>query len=293
MRIRTLLSLVGILCVAAVSAHAYRLAFSDPQGAVRNYKADMTMKGTANVLGITAPLSSTISMTMTEKVLTKNADGTSSISFAVKNGKMVASTTIPGDDDATTKTQPLAFSMTYDRTPLGKVTNLKMIATPGGGADLLGAGMSGQVQYPGQGVQFPDKDLNIGDSWDTTQQIEPMPGLKVNMTQTNTLTATRVVNGKTLLVITSTFTADAKNAHVNVPLPAGNGVGDNKATQALTLDMTISGTSTALFDPQAGELGDDNFTLNISMNMQIGDAEAGGVNSTMTMTATGKMLRTK
>ncbi len=291
MRIRTLLSVIGILCVAAVSAQAYRLAFSDPPGTERNYKADITMKGSADVLGISVPLGSTVTMTMAEKVLTKNADGTSSISFAVKDGKMMATAQMPGDDDPTTKTQPLNFSMTYNRTPAGKVSNLKMIATPGGGADLLSAGMGNEVQYPGQGVQFPDKELNIGDAWDTNQQIEPFPGVKVTMKQTNTLTGVKTINGKTFLLISSDLSATAKDVKVNMTLPGTTGTGASDAQQ-LTLGMTITGSSTAQFNAQAGELGDENFTLNIDLNMQVGGADV-GVNSKMTMTATGKMLRVK
>ena len=282
MRIRTLLCLVTMLILTALSAQAYRLQFKDTAGATRNYAMTVNTKGTMSVMGMSMPLTSVTTMTAVEKVLNVK-NGSASVSYEIKDGKIkVTIAGIPGEDEPQTVDQPMpGFTMTYDRTPLGKVSNVKMT---GEITNMLGGFDPSSSQYPGQGLEFPDKDLKAGDTWTGQQSLEVAPGSTVDMKAKYTLTGTKVVEGKTYLVLTCDITASAPKITITQP---ENKDQPAEAQPAIT-GLTLKGKATTLFDEAAGEIFSETFTMDVSMNLAGGIGEAGAVKMTMDGTLTRK-----
>ena len=71
----------------ALAAQAYRLQYKDTVGATRTYLASFVMSGTTTSNGHVVPINMTMTMCMTEKVISTNADQTSTIASEVKDGK--------------------------------------------------------------------------------------------------------------------------------------------------------------------------------------------------------------
>ena len=275
MRMRVLFTMVGLLGLAALSAQAYRLQFKDPQDAMRTLKGTMHMKGTMDM---------TMNMTTVEKVLAANADGTATISYAIKDGKVVITMTAPGETTPKTIEQPFpTFGMSFKRTAVGKISDLKMTGDIDPKLKQQLDTISSQLQYPGQGMVFPDKELNIGDSWDGTQSFALLPGSKMDLKVKYTLTGTKEVNGKTYLVLTSDIDAKAKDLAMKVPGEAG------AADTKLKMTMNIIGTGTTLYDVNAGEMGDVTFKMNTDMSVVSEGSD--GMSMKMKMIMDGQMVR--
>ena len=287
MRMRTLFTMVCLLGLAAVSAQAYRLQFKDPQGAERNYKMAMHMKGTVDTMGMTVPMDMTMGMKSAEKVHAVNANGTSSIDSDVKDGTVKMVMSIPGGDKPQTIEQAIpAFGMSFDRAASGKMTNIKMTGDLDPKLKKQVDSINSQLQYPGQAMIFPDKELQIGDSWDGTQTFSLLPGAKMEIKVKYTLTGTKEVNGKTYLVLTSDINANIKD--MTMDMSADGGAANTTKTQ-LKITMNMVGSGTSLFDADAGEMGDTTFKMKVDANMTSGGAS--GMTMTMKMTMDGQMVR--
>jgi hypothetical protein len=202
----------------------------------------------------------------------------------LKNGKVIARVTPPGEDQEQKIEQAMPlFTINYDRTPLGHVTNVKVSGLPSDQSDLMGA----QAQYPGQGLEFPDRDLKIGDSWDGKQALSLVTGSTIDIKVKYTLTGTKVVNGTTYLVLRSDI--NTKVNKMPIAMPAADGAGSDG--QKATADMTITGSVTELFDEAAGQIGNSTLNLNVDMTMSAAGGDAAGMNLAMKMKIDGEMVR--
>ncbi len=250
MRVWSLCCLVALLAVSSLAAQAYRLQFKDAQGISRQYSTKVVVSGNVSMGTLSSPLDSTMKMTAVE-LINAVANGKSSVTYSVTNGTM--STKLPNIlDDATQQGQDIEqampdFSMDFDRTPFGKISNLKM----NGEANNLFMGLPNEVNNrlinPGDGLEFPNKDLQPGDTWSGKSTVPLAGDSKVQLTANYTLVGTKVAeNGKTYLQVDVDLT-------INIPKLAVNaGQGD----QAMSMDMAMNlkGKETVLFDELAGEL---------------------------------------
>jgi len=237
-----------------------------------------------DMMGMSIPMDMTMNMTTVEKVLAANADGTATISYAIKDGKVVITMTAPGETTPKTIEQPFpTFGMSFKRTAVGKISDLKMTGDIDPKLKQQLDTISSQLQYPGQGMVFPDKELNIGDSWDGTQSFALLPGSKMDLKVKYTLTGTKEVNGKTYLVLTSDIDAKAKDLAMKVPGEAG------AADTKLKMTMNIIGTGTTLYDVNAGEMGDVTFKMNTDMSVVSEGSD--GMSMKMKMIMDGQMVR--
>ena len=276
MRIRTLFILCVLLGLTSLAAQAYRPQFKDAQGTVRTYKSNMHMKGTSDVMGMTIPVDSTVTMTSLEKVLAKNAAAASTLSYTVKEGKVKATVSVPGLDEDETVDQALpSFNMTYTRTPSGRVTSVKSTGQldPNMGQMTPIDIMS---DYPGQGLEFPNKELKVGDTWDGVQSFTLAGGATVHFKVKYTLTGVKDVNGASCLLVTSDINVKANNLAVQL-----TGIGGNAAK--VTVSMVITGTETMLFDQTAGEIAGTDSDLNIDVNMTSDSGEVPNIKMKLKM----------
>ena len=239
MRNLSLCVTVSALLLASLSAQAYRLSFKDTAGTVRTTKTTFTIKGSMDGSGLSLPFTSTSTLVENETVTALNA-GVASLSRQLKSGTMSVSTTSPGEDTPQTAQQNLpSYTITYDRTPLGKVSNVKIA---GDLTKLLGNSsdsLTTQILSGSEGLSFPDRDLNVGDSWTGAQSLT-MGGAKADITMNFTLAGAQVVNGKTYLSITCDLTMNVPAMKVSSPL------GD------IPMSLQVCGKTMVLFDNQAG-----------------------------------------
>ncbi len=260
------LAMMTLLIVTALSAQAYRLTYKGAPGTVNTYNIKGHINNTSTVQGNKMDTVMDMTMTLVEKVLAVKPDGNMSISNEIKDGKMKM--TLPGSPaGAEPKTLDIpSMSSTFDRTPLGKVSNM-----------VYGGNMAAMQQmksmntwmssldrrFPG----FPDTDLQIGDSWSLDDKgMEVMPGSSVDIKGTMTLAGTKEVDGKTYLVINSVGATKMDNMVIKLPLPA-NAQDANAAPPQMTLNGTVKVSGTFLFDEQAGEYY--NSTADIKFDMQM------------------------
>ena len=162
----------SLILFCSLNAEAYRLEFRDPLGAQRKYQSNWVINGTADVLGMIMPISAQLHTFSSETVNKQLADGTSDLTYQFLKGTMNVKIDTPFDAEAPAISQPIPdFSMTFNRDKFGKLRNIQMT---GVAAELFGTqfdALNSQLQAPGQGLVFPDRDLKIGDTWDGTQRF--------------------------------------------------------------------------------------------------------------------------
>jgi hypothetical protein len=278
---------ICVLCLfsLALGAQAYRLQYKDTVGATRSYLASFVTNGTSTANGHEVPINMTMTMCMTEKVVAKNADQTSSIVSELKDGKEQLQMPDPsGNGQTITREIPVpAITMSYDRSPLGAMTNLKM---NGGTAAMLATMHS--LSNPTSTLpscSFPDHDVQIGDTW--TQKVSyEMSGACMQGENTYTLVGTKDIAGKTYLVLQVATTVDVPSTDMSIPAP------NNTPAMKMTIAVKATGKTEALFDEQAGEVGDSkvDMQMDMQMNMPMPNG-SGNMQMTMAMTMQGTLTR--
>lgn len=281
MRIGIVAALIAVL---AVSAQAYRLTLKSPVGVTRTYANTMTINGASETMGMTIPMHGTVSMTMTEQVTSANADGTANIATTLKNGAMQMTISgLPGGESQQINQSIPDMTMTYTQSARGVVSNLqmsgKMTEMPGFPSTMMN-GMSN----PMQGMAFPDRDLQIGESWTGQETMEIMPGQTFIVNANYTLAGVDKVDGKELLRVTSTATANMPACSVN----AGNMPGGESLQMMMSMTMRMTGTTH--FDAAAGELYSSNYTGTVTTTITP-SGEMAMMGTTMTMNLTGTMQK--
>lgn len=272
MRVHILICLFTLLGVGSLTAQAYRLQFKDTQNAVNTYAMTVKMTGQLSVMGITVPVTSTTEAKTSEKVL-KVANGLATIQFDMKEGKThMDVSALPGEDQGQTIEQPVpTLTMTYDRTPLGVVSNMKMT---GDFTTLFGANSDptgGQMGVPGEGLVFPNKDLNTGDNWTGKQTISMFGNTPISLEANNTFAGISKVNGKTYLLIVSEITGKMPTTTLN---PAATG---QNADMKMSFGISaMKGHSTTLFDEAAGKIYQTKYSMDVTINMGILGQEGAG-----------------
>jgi hypothetical protein len=277
-----LVVLAMLVIGATLAAQAARLQYKDVAGIARTYQASYTMRGQFTIPGGgTMPMNMVMSFTVREKVRSVNANGTASISSEMKDGSITM--TISGEEQ---KMPFPAFEMTYDRTPLGKMTNLKMT---GEGAETLkqmssmGMNQNFMSQF-GQGFEFPNRELVAGDTWKVTQPFEMMPGMKLDMTALFTLTGPKSVDNKNYLQI---------DTDMSMNMPKATLKGPDGAASAMSMAMQMKAKATTLFDETAGALFGAIFNGTMNMQMTMTDPDAGAITMSGALTISGTMKLTK
>jgi len=270
--------LVFVVLLACVPGQAYRLRYKDVAGTTRTYAMTMKMSGITEAMGTSMPMDSTTSMSLTEQVLAVK-DGCATIKMEMKNGvTKVTLAAPPGEKEGKTIEQKVPdFSLQFDRTPLGKASNVQM---SGNMPKINGMGNDwiNRLVQQGSSMNLPDKELAIGDSWEDKQTLEILPGAKGDINVKNTLTGTRVVNGHTDLVIAITMTMSMVNGKMSV------GAGNNAVT--IHMDMDMNGKMESLFDPDLGVMVHGGGKTDMAMKMTLEGAKTMTTNMKMAMDQT-------
>lgn len=280
MRNALFLGVFLLLAVLAGGAQAYQLAYKDPADTTRWYRNEMTIKGSMTVqpMNMTLPIDGSVKLLITEKVVSVNDDGTATIAMQFSDGTVTM--TVPGVEEPMTLPF-LAMTMSYRRAPSGKMTDLKIEGQPD--AAFAIPGMEEQMKMlsgSGQGIEFPAGDLKPGDTWETTQAFEFIPGRKAEMKITNTFKGPQTVDGVEYLLINTDVKLDIK-----FTVPAGE--------QAVTMEQSFSmvGKLATLFDDRAGEINRSLFNAGMDVKATMPASDGQTVVTTGTFTMSGSMKK--
>ena len=279
--------MVLAMCLLALPAHAYRLAYKDVAGSTLNYQNTMAMTGNVEVNGTVSPFQSTTGMMMVQHV-DAVTNGVASLTMQLKDGKTtVKMPPSASQPDGKTLEQKLPdFTLSMDRSSIGKVSNIKFVgkapSIPGmqGGGDWVN-----RMLQQGSNISLPDHDLAIGDTWQDKMTLEILPGAKADILINNKLAGTQIVNGKTYLVIATTMTMSLPDGKMTL------GQGDKAMTIHLNMDM--KGTSETLFDEQAGVILRSTFKSDVTSITTIDGPRAMTSKSTMAMNGTTELCPPK
>ncbi|MHB9133583.1 MAG: hypothetical protein ACYDBB_21170 [Armatimonadota bacterium] len=268
-----------ILGMVQLTAQAYRLEFKDVAGTSRTYKTQITVEGSMGNEMLNLPVSGVVTYANIEKVNTAG-NGSATLTYTVTNGTVNLKVSgMPGEDTAENIEQSLpGFVMTYTRTPRGKISNMKFNGDLGGLFSSPFDPLANQGQYPGQGLEFPDKDLTPGDTWTGKQTVEMGPGNVVQITSNYTFIGSKVIEGRTFMQINADITLVAPKMTLKV-----NALGQD-ATMAVAMNMT--GKSETLFDPQAGQIYKSMMKGIAVTNMSSANADGLSAKSTLTLNST-------
>jgi len=274
-----------LLVACLGSARAYTLAYKDPAGTNRWYQNDITMKGSFNAqpTNETIPLDGTMKFISSEKVIRVNDDGTSTISSEISDGSMTM--TLPGADKPMTMPFP-NFSMTYKRSPTGKMSDMNITDKAGNGmfADMTGFENQLKMFNSAGQFEFPEGDLKAGDHWINTQSFEFMPGQKIDMKINNVVQGPRVVDGVNCLLINSEMTMEIPSIKMQIT----EGGVNISMEQSMSMVMKIA----TLFDEKAGEINRAliNGAIDMTIITLVPNTEKMVVKGTMTMSGSTKKL---
>ena len=271
MQILAITTLVGI----ATAAGAVTLAFKDKAGDAREYTSTTKIIGVAQTALGAMPITMDMTMNSNEKV-TAVKDKVADVVYSVTGGSTTVTVgALPGMDAIPPIVQPVpAFSINFTRTPAGKVDK---VTVTGGGMQALGGpldALNTQLLNPSQGTTFPEKDLKEGDKWEVPMSLS-LNGAPVTITAKYTLIGTETRANKTYQKLTC-------DLEMNVPklvIPVAAMVGQ------VNMSMTLKGTSTELFDVEAGELFSSAMKADVTMISTVPGMEE--ANSTTTMTIDG------
>lgn len=129
----------------------------------------------------------------------------------------------------------------------------------------------GQMGVPGEGLVFPNKDLNTGDNWTGKQTISMFGNTPISLEANNTFAGISKVNGKTYLLIVSEITGKMPTTTLN---PAATG---QNADMKMSFGISaMKGHSTTLFDEAAGKIYQTKYSMDVTINMGILGQEGAG-----------------
>lgn len=274
------LILLLAICSIAMAGETYRLEFKDQVGAQRKYKTSFSMDGcfADTAKQRTANMSMAFTTYLTEKVL-QNPNGT-----PAHIQQSISASSVSGTFDGKKIAEKIpAASAVIERTARGAT---RVIATqsqqppqePSSNPMMsMGKGMQ-SIGQMGGGFEFPLLKLAIGDSWGTKRSIPFFGPKPITLNTQNKLAGSKIVNGKTYLVINSDMV-------MTMPSMSMSNQGANGA-----LGFSFTGKVTTLFDQKAGEIYRSNFSGQGKFNMSIAaKGQQQQVEGTMNMT--GSMVR--
>jgi hypothetical protein len=246
-----------LLAATFTGAFAYQLTYKDPADTVRWYRTEIALDGKliAQPTGNTMPITGGIKFVGREKVISVNADGTSTLVSTITDGELHMTL------EEQQLTQSLAgYKATFKRAPSGKVTDMKIEGNPKGElAQLQPLGFGNQwkiISCLGQGFEFPRKNLAVGAKWTCICAAGT-----AKLTMRNILRVLQTVEGVNYPAIDSDMSAKIPDATLDVPM-AGDIV-------TIKQSSSLTARTTALFDTEKGELCKTDFTGVLKVKMTI------------------------
>ncbi len=285
MPIRTSVVLALMLAGLSMAAQAVRLEYKETAGTKRSMSSVLNVKGTIQGGGLVAPFVANTSFVTVETVTAVN-NGVANIVTEGRDGKVTLTVSGLPNDQGELESQTIeqampGFTFNFQRTPTGRVSNIKF---SGDAAKVLGdptQPWTTSGQFPGQELQFPTGDVQIGDSWDAQQALVLGNTGKADVVARYQLVGSKVIDGRTLMQINGTYTVTVTKMTINMDL-FGQKV-------PMLMDMVMKGTSVSMFDAAAGQLVSETFSANSEMALTSESMSA--LNATTNMSIEGVSKR--
>jgi len=262
-----------ILLALALGAHADQLAYNAQPGKVA-YRYDITLSGQMQPpQGAPLPMAMRMQALLVDQVTGKAQKGLLPMSMTVKDLRINASS--GGNEYSDVLDDSV---MSFLRTPSGVLSKLRYISKPAKEAPVPGLENAWLLfSRFGHHLRLPEKALRPGEKWTSDESLGLETGNKVSLKTENTLAGDKIVNGKRYVRIESTFTLTAKQQ----PVPAGEG-----KKSALASDFQMTGKSSLLFDPKAGQVFRSTIKAEITTKTSGGGAAGNAMKGSFTVTGT-------
>lgn len=241
MRCHALIAVIALFTLT-LGASAERLAYSSLPGKTA-YRYDVTLSGQMQPpQGTPLPMTVRLQALLVDQVTGKAQKGLFPMSMTIKDMRINASS--GGDEYSDVLDDSV---MGFLRTPSGVLSKIRYTSKPAK-SDVPVPGLENAwllFSRFGHHLRLPEKALRPGEKWRSDETLGLETGSKVSLKTENTLAGDKIVKGKRYVRIESTFTLAAKQQ----PVPAGEG-----KKSALASDFQMTGKSSLLFDPKAGEV---------------------------------------
>ena len=266
-RKQVVLSLVVLLAVCW-PAHAVRLRYKFTKGEVLRYKMMMAGALRSEGAGMPAiPIEFSGDGTHTEKVLSVDASGTARIatqtSMTMKMKMGEGEQTMPFPADKSTIRVTSRGKTTFERAGEGEQAGMP---------DLSGTGFDFS-QFAAGAMEFPERDLKVGESWSGTAKVASKQAGDVPMTYSGKLTGFTNYKGSNCAVVQIAFEVplDFTAAASKMPFSMS---GKMAATMKLYFDLKrgreVYSTGEILsLQKMSTQMGEQSSEVNITMKMNL------------------------
>jgi hypothetical protein len=227
---RQVVLLSVVLLAVCWPAHAVRLRFKFTKGEVLRYKMLTAGASRTEGAGMPAiPMEFTMDMVVVQKVLDVDAQGTARVAMQVSQGNMKMKM---GENE---HAMPFPAEKAVLRiTARGKVTPVS--GQPGETAGMgKAAGLGFDLSDIGGAMQFPERDLKVGDSWRGTEKMKAGPLGEIPITYSGKLTGFKNYKGVNCAVMLMTFEAPLDLSALTKGMASGSG----KMTGTLNMYMDL------------------------------------------------------
>jgi len=265
-----------VLALLPALAIAVTPRFKDAPGTVRTIKTSYTITGTMEGLGMTMPFKALSTVVEVEKVTA--AAGGVTLTRQMKEGSTSVTLTAPGDEEPQTLKEAFpGYTITYSRTAIGKISNLKITGDITKALDNSADEIAMQFLASGEGMEFPDRDLKVGDTWTGGQALPAGSVGKVEISAKYAYLGTEEVNGKSYLKMTCDVVLKLPQFKVKTLLGE------------IPMSMEVKGPIIMLFNEQAGEIFRQTYKL--ANTTIITTSEAGKATMTSTIEGTSQLVK--
>lgn len=263
-----------VLLSLALGAHAERLAYHTRPGQTA-YRYEFTLSGEMQPpQGAPLPMAVRLQAQLIDQATGKVEKGLLPMTMTIKDLRINASS---GQEEYSDVLDGGVLS--FLRSPSGVMSNIRYVSKPQQSADLpMPALENAWLLFSrfGHHLRLPEKELRAGGKWTTDETLGVEKDAAITLKSENTLVGDKIVDGKRYVHIDSTFTLTAKRQ----PVPAEG------RKSALASDFHMTGKSSLLFDPQAGEVFRSTVRAEIATKTSGGGSAKNAVQGSFTLRGT-------
>ncbi|MHB0937503.1 MAG: hypothetical protein ACYDCO_16310 [Armatimonadota bacterium] len=260
-----------VLFTLALGVRAEQLAYHERPGKAA-YRYDITISGQMQPpRGVHLPMAMRMQAQLVDQVTGKAQKGLLPMSMTIKDMRITASS---GEDEYSDVLDDSVLS--FLRTPSGVMSKIRYTSKPQK-SDVPVPGLENAwllFSRFGHHLRLPEKALRRGEKWKSDETLGLETGSKVALATENTLVGDKAVNGKRYVHIESTFKLTAKKQ-------PGKG-----QKSAIASDFQMTGKSSLLFDPKAGEVFRSTIKAEITTNTSGGGSAENAIKGSFTVTGT-------
>jgi hypothetical protein len=276
------LTLLALAVASAAPAQAIRLRYKFRRGEVSTYRTLVAAAGQSETPLVAEPLrmQMRVDVISTQRVLSVSSNGTAQIESRNVSG---TNRVMSMGKTQSSKAQP--ETTVYTLTDRGRVLRYRETPPPRqGGAAATADGDAEGASFPESdplkalyGLNFPEKDLQPGESWSTSSEVEIARGRSVVIKIRSTFAGLVSHRGRRCAKILTAFEMPTETQQEGTGGPAPPDTGGPSVSQ----EGRVTGRLTSFFDIAEGrEIDTDGWVaMLMKMKMTAPSASSGGMES--------------